>query len=542
MDLHSASLLGGLVVTLAFLLILYYKHLRKTRLRLSRASLSEKLSVATGWIGLTGVRPTMEDGHVINLALRYEGDNSEDSYPAENCHQPSVCLFGIFDGHSGTACSNYLKTNLQNLISKERDVFYGASSEDVCEALCRAFLAADSAFADIFFAANKKHGDRSSVILPTPGSTACIGLLNKDMLYVANVGDSRAVLGRVNNADLSVFHVDLSKDHKPNRSSETMRILSAGGSVQASHVSSNKCLVSVGPLRVWPGGLSVSRGIGDFSLKANKELEKQGIRGDLISAYPEIRHTVTNICDQFLVIACDGVYDVLSSKEVVEFVYANRPTIMIDEMKAAMGHNTGIVVGSHVEDEFSDSPLDQCSSGSSSCQTQNITKSKYRNLLRKALHGIKRLFFLVHRFCAVLYYKLLSTPLNPSEASVELTRGEEPADNLELNEDMIQQVDCLCAQKLAEKLAHLALEREATDNISVIVVLFRWKGITPNTIGGWRAYNQVLTMHSLREDGDLRPPIPDLSDESSCIARNHADDVTLWISKDDPSYPFIRSK
>lgn len=63
---------------------------------------------------------------------------------------------------------------------------------------------------------------------------------------------------------------------------------------------------------------------------------------------------------------------------------------------------------------------------------------------------------------------------------------------------MIQQVDCLCAQKLAEKLAHLALEREATDNISVIVVLFRWKGITPNTIGGWRAYNQVLTMHSLR--------------------------------------------
>ena len=533
-------LLGGLATTLAFLLLLYYKHLRKARLRLSRASLSERLSVATGWIGLTGVRPTMEDGHVINLVLRYEADNLEGSRTIRDNDRPSVCLFGIFDGHSGTACSNYLKTNLQSLISKERDVFYGATSEDVCEALCRVFLAADTAFANAFFAANKKYGDRSSVAIPTPGSTACIGILNEDKLYVANVGDSRAVLGRVNNPDLSVFHVDLSKDHKPSRSSETMRILSAGGSVQASHISSNKCLVSVGPLRVWPGGLSVSRGIGDFSLKANKELEKQGVRGDLISPYPEIRYTTTSICDQFLVIACDGVYDVLSSEEVVKFIYANRPVIMIDEMKSVIEYNTGTIVSPHVDEESSDLPLDQHNNNPH--QAQSISKSSYQELLRKTQRGVRRLLFLARRFFTALYHKLLSTPLNLSEVSMELAGGEEPTDNLEFNDEMIQQIDCLCAQKLAEKLAHLALEREATDNISVIVVLFRWKGITPNTIGGWRSYNQVLTMHSVREDGDLRPPIPDFSDESSCIARNHADDVILWISKDDPSYPFMRGK
>lgn len=540
MDFYSMSLLGGLATTLAFLLLLYYKHLRKARLRLSRASLSERLSVATGWIGLTGVRPTMEDGHVINLVLRYEADNLEGSRTIRDNDRPSVCLFGIFDGHSGTACSNYLKTNLQSLISKERDVFYGATSEDVCEALCRVFLAADTAFANAFFAANKKYGDRSSVAIPTPGSTACIGILNEDKLYVANVGDSRAVLGRVNNPDLSVFHVDLSKDHKPGRSSETMRILSAGGSVQASHISSNKCLVSVGPLRVWPGGLSVSRGIGDFSLKANKELEKQGVRGDLISPYPEIRYTTTSICDQFLVIACDGVYDVLSSEEVVKFIYANRPVIMIDEMKAVIEYNTGTVVSPHVDEESSDLLLDQ--NNNNPHQAQSISKSSYQELLRKTQRGVRRLLFLARRFFTALYHKLLSTPLNLSEVSMELAGGEEPTDNLEFNDEMIQQIDCLCAQKLAEKLAHLALEREATDNISVIVVLFRWKGITPNTIGGWRSYNQVLTMHSVREDGDLRPPIPDFSDESSCIARNHADDVILWISKDDPSYQFMRGK
>ncbi|KWX15679.1 putative Ser/Thr phosphatase 2C [Giardia duodenalis assemblage B] len=540
MDFYSMSLLGGLATTLAFLLLLYYKHLRKARLRLSRASLSERLSVATGWIGLTGVRPTMEDGHVINLVLRYEADNLEGSRTIRDNDRPSVCLFGIFDGHSGTACSNYLKTNLQSLISKERDVFYGATSEDVCEALCRVFLAADTAFANAFFAANKKYGDRSSVAIPTPGSTACIGILNEDKLYVANVGDSRAVLGRVNNADLSVFHVDLSKDHKPSRSSETMRILSAGGSVQASHISSNKCLVSVGPLRVWPGGLSVSRGIGDFSLKANKELEKQGVRGDLISPYPEIRYTTTSICDQFLVIACDGVYDVLSSEEVVKFIYANRPVIMIDEMKSVIEYNTGTIVSPHVDEESSDLLLDQHNNNPH--QAQSISKSSYQELLRKTQRGVRRLLFLARRFFTALYHKLLSTPLNLSEVSMELAGGEEPTDNLEFNDEMIQQIDCLCAQKLAEKLAHLALEREATDNISVIVVLFRWKGITPNTIGGWRSYNQVLTMHSVREDGDLRPPIPDFSDESSCIARNHADDVILWISKDDPSYPFMRGK
>ncbi|EES98407.1 Protein phosphatase 2C [Giardia duodenalis] len=540
MDFYSMSLLGGLATTLAFLLLLYYKHLRKARLRLSRASLSERLSVATGWIGLTGVRPTMEDGHVINLVLRYEADNLEGSRTIRDNDRPSVCLFGIFDGHSGTACSNYLKTNLQSLISKERDVFYGATSEDVCEALCRVFLAADTSFANAFFAANKKYGDRSSVAIPTPGSTACIGILNEDKLYVANVGDSRAVLGRVNNADLSVFHVDLSKDHKPSRSSETMRILSAGGSVQASHISSNKCLVSVGPLRVWPGGLSVSRGIGDFSLKANKELEKQGVRGDLISPYPEIRYTTTSICDQFLVIACDGVYDVLSSEEVVKFIYANRPVIMIDEMKSVIEYNTGTIVSPHVDEESSDLLLDQHNNNPH--QAQSISKSSYQELLRKTQRGVRRLLFLARRFFTALYHKLLSTPLNLSEVSMELAGGEEPTDNLEFNDEMIQQIDCLCAQKLAEKLAHLALEREATDNISVIVVLFRWKGITPNTIGGWRSYNQVLTMHSVREDGDLRPPIPDFSDESSCIARNHADDVILWISKDDPSYPFVRGK
>lgn len=540
MDFYSMSLLGGLATTLAFLLLLYYKHLRKARLRLSRASLSERLSVATGWIGLTGVRPTMEDGHVINLVLRYEADNLEGSRTIRDNDRPSVCLFGIFDGHSGTACSNYLKTNLQSLISKERDVFYGATSEDVCEALCRVFLAADTAFANAFFAANKKYGDRSSVAIPTPGSTACIGILNEDKLYVANVGDSRAVLGRVNNPDLSVFHVDLSKDHKPSRSSETMRILSAGGSVQASHISSNKCLVSVGPLRVWPGGLSVSRGIGDFSLKANKELEKQGVRGDLISPYPEIRYTTTSICDQFLVIACDGVYDVLSSEEVVKFIYANRPVIMIDEMKTVIEYNTGTVVSPHVDEESSDLLLDQHNNNPH--QAQSISKSSYQELLRKTQRGVRRLLFLARRFFTALYHKLLSTPLNLSEVSMELAGGEEPTDNLEFNDEMIQQIDCLCAQKLAEKLAHLALEREATDNISVIVVLFRWKGITPNTIGGWRSYNQVLTMHSVREDGDLRPPIPDFSDESSCIARNHADDVILWISKDDPSYQFMRGK
>lgn len=541
MDLHSAQLLGGLATTLAFLLLLYYKHLRKTYLRLSRASLSEKLSVATGWIGLTGVRPTMEDGHLINLVLRYQEDIPKSSHSIEACDLPSVCLFGIFDGHSGTACSNYLKTNLQSLISKERDVFYGASNDKVCEAICRVFLAADSSFADYFFSANRKHGDRSSVVLPTPGSTACIGILNKDMLYVANVGDSRAVLGRVNNADLSVFHVDLSKDHKPSRTSETMRILSAGGSVQASHISSNKCLVSVGPLRVWPGGLSVSRGIGDFSLKANRELEKQGIQGDLISAYPEIRYTTTSVCDQFLVIACDGVYDVLSSEEVVKFIYANRPAIMIDEMKAVIEYSTGMVTGPHIDEELSDSPLDQHDSPMP-YHNRSVSKSRYHELFRRIRRSLKHLLFIIHRFFAALYHKLLSTPLNLSEVSMEFTRREEPADNIEFNDDMIQQIDCLCAQKLAEKLAHLALEREATDNISVIVVLFRWRGITPNTIGGWRAYNQVLTMHSTRKDGDLRPPIPDLSDESSCIARNHADDVTLWISKDDPSYPFMRAK
>jgi protein phosphatase 1G len=116
-------------------------------------------------------------------------------------------------------------------------------------------------------------------------------------LIVANAGDSRCVLSRAGKA------VDLSFDHKPEDDSEKDRIENAGGKVTADG-------------RV-NGGLNLSRAIGDHVYKRNEDLPAEE---QMITALPDVE--TADICDedQFIVIACDGIWNFMSSQEVVDFV------------------------------------------------------------------------------------------------------------------------------------------------------------------------------------------------------------------------------
>jgi len=118
---------------------------------------------------------------------------------------------------------------------------------------------------------------------------------------VANAGDSRAVLCRAGLA------VALSDDHKPNHPTEKWRIEAAGGYVET---------CGPGQYRV-NGNLNLSRALGDLEYKKDRKL---GPEAQIISATPDVKIEHRRTEDEFLVLCCDGVWDVKSNQEVVDFI------------------------------------------------------------------------------------------------------------------------------------------------------------------------------------------------------------------------------
>ncbi|KOB68061.1 Protein phosphatase 1G [Operophtera brumata] len=138
------------------------------------------------------------------------------------------------------------------------------------------------------------------------GCTAVVALLRGSELFVANAGDSRCIICREGKA------VDMSIDHKPEDAPELDRITKAGGKV------SNDGRVN--------GGLNLSRAIGDHAYKLNKEL---GPREQMITALPDVKTlTIDNAKDQFMVLACDGIWNFMSSQDMFDHCLA--PSTMGD--------------------------------------------------------------------------------------------------------------------------------------------------------------------------------------------------------------------
>lgn len=113
------------------------------------------------------------------------------------------------------------------------------------------------------------------------GSCAVVMLVTPFKIYIANVGDSRAIMSE----NFGHKATQITADHKPSEFSEKSRIIAAGGSVyQSSGILNNKGNTVIGPMRVLPGRLSVSRTFGDCVAK----MEKYGGNPNCIIAEPEI--------------------------------------------------------------------------------------------------------------------------------------------------------------------------------------------------------------------------------------------------------------
>ncbi|KAL8392666.1 hypothetical protein RB595_002748 [Gaeumannomyces hyphopodioides] len=228
-----------------------------------------------GVSAMQGWRISMEDAHTTVLDLL--ASNSE----ASKQHKGKLSFFGVFDGHGGDKVALFAGDNIHKIVQNQ-DTFKAGNYE---QALKDGFLATDRAILN-----DPKYEEEVS------GCTACVGLITDDKIYIANAGDSRSVLGVKGRAK------PLSFDHKPQNEGEKARITAAGGFVDFGRVN---------------GNLALSRAIGDFEFKKSAELAPEQ---QIVTAYPDVVVHDMGDDDEFLVIACDGIWDCQSSQAVVEFV------------------------------------------------------------------------------------------------------------------------------------------------------------------------------------------------------------------------------
>ncbi|GMH35807.1 hypothetical protein BSKO_03675 [Bryopsis sp. KO-2023] len=144
--------------------------------------------------------------------------------------------------------------------------------------------------------AEDKDMGRADFSGPLAGCTAVVALMRGNHLYVANAGDSRCVLSRNGKA------IPMSFDHKPTDPSEESRIRKAGGFVTDGRVN---------------GSLNLSRALGDMEYKRSKDLPPEE---QMVTGMPDVVDIKLQKGDDFLVLACDGIWDVLDHQESVDFV------------------------------------------------------------------------------------------------------------------------------------------------------------------------------------------------------------------------------
>jgi len=203
-------------------------------------------------------------------------------------------FFGIYDGHGGNGCSLYLKENLHKFIQE-------FSARGIKEAINES--------ENLFL--TKKAIDDNNNLFDSSGSCGIIAIIKNNHLIISNTGDSRIVIYK----NGKIFFV--TEDHKPNSEKEKERIKSAGGQIYQSPsiipIYQNGKKINL-PWRVLPGRLSVSRTFGDIEAKVEKYGGKKGV----VIPTPDITEIELNNDFDFMVIGCDGIFDVLSNEELFD--------------------------------------------------------------------------------------------------------------------------------------------------------------------------------------------------------------------------------
>eukprot|EP00039_Didymoeca_costata_P015731 m.272566 g.272566 ORF g.272566 m.272566 type:complete len:556 (+) comp16275_c1_seq11:197-1864(+) len=265
---------------------------------------STVLDVSYGYSSMQGRRDKMEDAHTAEFL--------------DGGVLSGAAFFGVFDGHGGPGAARYcaqelgpaLVTHVQELHNKTlsdtvdesehnriparrfSDLFRDSGSQpDLVEAVQKAFKAVDAKMAR-----SQSQYITEEDEFQDPGTTAVTLLVTKSHLLISNLGDSRALVRGPNGI---VFNT---KDHKPGDEKEKKRIEDAGGWV----VSGRVCRI-----------LAVARALGDHTFKEDPDLlpEQQ-----MLSPVPDVFIIPRSDDDEFVLMACDGVFEVMGNDEATKYV------------------------------------------------------------------------------------------------------------------------------------------------------------------------------------------------------------------------------
>ncbi|RHY77465.1 hypothetical protein DYB30_007069, partial [Aphanomyces astaci] len=219
-----------------------------------------KLNLNIGYSSMQGWRDTMEDADVVEIDIPGNVNGA---------------CFAIFDGHGG-------------------DHVAKAVYELLYQALSQGFLKTDESIRN-----NEAVGGNADEV----GATGLLVIVTEKHIFSANIGDSRCILSKSQNQS----PIQMSLDHKPDHETEKLRIVAAGGTVFRGRV----C-----------GGVAVSRSFGDYWFKRNEEGKPDKKPWEhLVIAEPCVNVQPRDLIkDEFLVLCCDGIYDVMSNEQVQRFV------------------------------------------------------------------------------------------------------------------------------------------------------------------------------------------------------------------------------
>jgi len=255
------------------------------RITLTRSQSSDRLHKLTRFVGvcsIQGRRQEMEDAHKIVP-------------PPSPSVQPSpateISFFGVFDGHGGRRAADFAEVKLYELLLEHPEL-----STKLSQALAASFEETERLFLEQ--AVEEDMMD---------GTTAAVAVLSQGQLVVGNVGDSELVLCRVDQA------VPLCQVHNMNKNTlEIERVKAEGGVVyknRIGHPKFNPQVISLG----------VSRAIGDLPFKHEKFTDG---KPSGLSAVPDIAVVPLTEEHRFLIIGCDGLWDVVEHQAAVDAVLA----------------------------------------------------------------------------------------------------------------------------------------------------------------------------------------------------------------------------
>lgn len=239
-----------------------------------------KTLLESGHTSLQGPRPTMEDRIIMH-------DDLNEQFPHTLSAQTNRAFYGVFDGHAGDEAAILASEIVAHCIVTEAAFTNTASVELVKQSLADGLVKADAKIVD------KGNEEKWAA-----GTTAVVVAIVGERLYSANLGDSEAIVC-VNKGNTRVPHVLVHK-HKPTDDRERDRIIAAGAPVFRGRIL---------------GKLAVSRALGDCDYKMPKT-KANFVSNEAYTAALDLNET-----HEFIVLACDGLWDKLSHQDVIDFVH-----------------------------------------------------------------------------------------------------------------------------------------------------------------------------------------------------------------------------